>query len=131
MTQLVRAMSEQGATATPSPPAVAIERPVTDQGPTPQPQAQAAPASAPASPPAPTPDLTEEVMRAVAQQIESYLRANGRDLQFSVDQESGRTVVTVRDSSTGEVIRQIPDAEALRIAQSLGKQPGTLLDVLI
>lgn len=70
-------------------------------------------------------------MRAVARQIESYLRANGRDLQFSVDQESGRTVVTVRDRSTGEVIRQIPDAEALRIAQSIGKQPGALLDISI
>jgi flagellar protein FlaG len=72
-----------------------------------------------------------ETMRAVAKQIETYLKANGRDLQFSVDEESGRTVVTVRNSSTGEVIRQIPDAEALRIAQSLGNQPGTLLDILI
>jgi flagellar protein FlaG len=72
-----------------------------------------------------------ETMRAVAKQIETYLKANGRDLQFSVDEESGRTVVTVRNSATGEVIRQIPDAEALRIAQSLGQHPGTLLDVLI
>jgi flagellar protein FlaG len=70
-------------------------------------------------------------MKAVAHQIESYLKANGRDLQFSVDQETGRTVVTVRDSSTGEVIRQIPDVEAIRIAQSLGAHPGTLLDVTI
>ncbi len=73
-----------------------------------------------------------ETMRAVAKQIESYLKANGRDLQFSVDEESGRTVVTgAATPSTGEVIRQIPDAEALRIAQSLGNQPGTLLDILI
>jgi len=101
------------------------------------PEKTAAPVSQPAVPnvpaptPAPAPDLGEEVMRAVAKQIESYLKANGRDLQFSVDQETGRTVVTVRDSSTGEIIRQIPDVEALRIAQSLGNQPGTLLNVLI
>ena len=71
------------------------------------------------------------MMRSVARQIESYLKANGRNLQFSVDQETGRTVVTVRDSSTGEIIRQIPDAEALRIAQSLDNQLGTLLNVVI
>ena len=70
-------------------------------------------------------------MRAVAKQIESYLKANGRDLQFSVDQATGRTVITVRDSSTGEVVRQIPDAEALRIAQALGNQPNALIDVSI
>ena len=127
MTQLVRALSEQGATATPSPSAVAFERVVAERAPAPP--AQHPVPSNPA--PAPAPDLTEEVMRAVAKQIESYLKANGRDLQFSVDQETGRTVVTVRDSSTGEVIRQIPDVEALRIAQSLGPHPGTLLDVLI
>jgi flagellar protein FlaG len=121
-------LSEQGATATPSPPAVAIERAVAEKNPAPHVQAPSVPA-APA--PAPTPDLTEEIMRAVARQIESYLKANGRDLQFSVDQETGRTVVTVRDKSPGEVSRQIPDAEALRIAQSLGNQPGTILDVLI
>ena len=128
MTQLVRALSEQGATATPSPPAVAFERAVSEKSPAPP--AQYVP-SAPAPAPAPAPDLNDEVMRAVAKQIESYLRANGRDLQFSVDQETGRTVVTVRDSSTGEVIRQIPDAEALRIAQALGNQPNALIDVSI
>ena len=128
MTQLVRALSEQGATATPSPPAVASERVVAEKAAAP---AQHAVPSAPTPAPAPAPDLTEEIMKAVAKQIESYLRANGRDLQFSVDQETGRTVVTVRDSSTGEIIRQIPDVEALRIAQSLGSQPGTLLNVLI
>lgn len=127
MTQLVRALSEQGATVT-SPSAVAFERGVAEKAP-------ARPAHHPVPstpvPQAPAPDLTEEVMKAVAKQIESYLKANGRDLQFSVDHDTGRTVVTVRDSATGEVIRQIPDAEALRIAQSLGGQPSTLLDVTI
>jgi len=125
-------LSEQGATATPSPPAVASEKAIAEKTSAPALTKNPVPSPAASSPaPAPTPDISEEVMRAVAKQIESYLKANGRDLQFSIDQESGRTVVTVRDSSTGEVIRQIPDAEALRIAQSLGKQPGTLLDVLI
>ena len=128
MTQLVRALSEQGATATPSPSAVAFERAAADAR-TPTPPAQHVVQSTPA--PAPATDLTAEAMRAVARQIESYLKANGRELQFSVDAETGRTVVTVRDPSTGEVIRQIPDAEALRIAQALGQQPNALIDISI
>jgi flagellar protein FlaG len=127
VTQLVRALSTQEATATPSPSAVAFERAVAEKAP-------ASPAQHPVQSthaPPPAADVTEEVLKQVAKQIESYLKANGRDLQFSVDQETGRTVVTVRDSSTGEVIRQIPDVEALRIAQSLGQHPGTLLDVTI
>lgn len=123
MTQLVRALSEQAPAASPSAPVVVSEQAVTEKS--------AVAAHSVQTAPTPGPDITEEVMRAVARQIESYLRANGRDLQFSVDQESGRTVVTVRDRSTGEVIRQIPDAEALRIAQSIGKQPGALLDISI
>jgi flagellar protein FlaG len=36
-----------------------------------------------------------------------------------VDEGSGRVVVSVRDRSTGELIRQIPSEAALRIAQGL------------
>jgi flagellar protein FlaG len=73
----------------------------------------------------------QETMEKVAAQLESYLRSVGRSLQFSIDSESGRTVVSVRDSSTGEIIRQIPDAEAMRLAQSLGSQPNSLIDLLV
>jgi flagellar protein FlaG len=131
LTQLVRALSEQGATAT-SPPVVALERGVAARASasTTQHPVQSTSVVQPTQPAA-APDLGIDALKAVAQQIESYLKANGRDLRFSVDQDTGRTVVTVRNSSTGEVIRQIPDAEALRIAQSLGNQPNALIDVSI
>ncbi len=72
-----------------------------------------------------------DAMKAAAAQIESYLKSNGRELSFSVDEATGHTVITVRDSASGEVIRQIPNAEALRLAQSLGKQPNVLVDISI
>jgi flagellar protein FlaG len=118
-------MSEQVATVT-SPPAVAFEHAVTDKA---APSTQHVTYTAPAAPPPPDPG--EAVMKAVAAQIESYLKANGRDLQFSVDNETGQTVVTVRDRSTGEVIRQIPNAEALRISQMLDQHPSVLIDISI
>ncbi len=51
-------------------------------------------------------------MKAAAEQIESYLKSVGRDLQFSIDQDTGETVITVRDSSTGEIVRQIPQSRS-------------------
>jgi flagellar protein FlaG len=72
----------------------------------------------------------EETTAAVAQQLESYLRSVGRSVQFSIDSASGETVVSVRDAATGEVIRQIPSEEALRLARTLGTQNQSLVDVL-
>jgi flagellar protein FlaG len=65
----------------------------------------------------PAPSATE--VKAAARQIEAYMRTLGRSLEFRVDDATGRTVVTVRDSSTGDVVRQIPTEQVLRIAESL------------
>jgi flagellar protein FlaG len=55
----------------------------------------------------------------VAAQLDRYVKSSSRDLDFRVDQTSGRVVVSVLDKETGELIRQIPDEVALRIAQRL------------
>ena len=131
MTQLIRALSEQVATVTPSPPAVAIERAAADRAPA-QPAAHVdetvvtAPGAA-----APVPQAMLDAMRAAAEQIDSYLKSTGRELRFSVDEATGETVVTVRDSVSGDVIRQIPNAEALRLAHALGNQPNVLIDISV
>ena len=70
-------------------------------------------------------------MKAAAEQIEAYLKSSGRELEFRVNEDTGRTVITVRDSATGEVIRQIPNDEALRLARLLGDHPSTLVDISI
>ena len=50
------------------------------------------------------------------------------DLQFTVHEDSGRIMVTVRDQSTGEVIREIPPAEILDLAARFGEMVGLLFD---
>jgi len=77
--------------------------------------------------PAEKPVQAPDAARAVARQIEAYLRSNGRSVEFSVDADSGRTIVSVRDKETGELIRQIPGDEVLRIAQAM-KELTSLLD---
>ena len=61
---------------------------------------------------------TEQVESAVSR-ISDYVQNFQRDLQFSVDQDSGRSVIKVIDSETNQVIRQIPSEETLRIAEQL------------
>jgi uncharacterized FlaG/YvyC family protein len=46
---------------------------------------------------------------------------------FSVDSELGRPVVRVVDSTTHEVIRQIPNEVALRLARNLNNLQDQML----
>ncbi|AUH49683.1 flagellar biosynthesis protein FlaG [Chromobacterium sp. ATCC 53434] len=52
---------------------------------------------------------------------------NNSSLQFSVDKDTGSTVVKVVDKDNNKVIRQIPSEEALRIAKAIGDFKGLLL----
>ena len=58
-----------------------------------------------------------KTIERVAQDLDSYMKSVGRSIEFKVDKASGRTVITVRDSHTGELIRQIPSEEVLRLAR--------------
>lgn len=42
-------------------------------------------------------------------------------IQFALDEKSGRMVFYMKDGSTGEVIRQIPDAGLLKISQHVSE----------
>ncbi|MEM7219901.1 MAG: flagellar protein FlaG [Pseudomonadota bacterium] len=67
----------------------------------------------------------------VAESLTELARNLNRDLRFSVDDASGRTVVTVVDGETQEVIRQIPSEQALRLAERLGSEDGDALAGLL
>jgi len=51
--------------------------------------------------------------------IKDFVQTIRRDLNFDLDDSSGKMVVKVTDRSTGEVVRQIPTEEALRLAENL------------
>ena len=56
-------------------------------------------------------------IEAVARQLESFMKRVSRSLEFHVDDASGRMVCSVRDAQTGDLIRQIPNEEVLRLAE--------------
>jgi|SRR5690554_3868048 len=65
----------------------------------------------------------EEALESVRQ----VLTPVARNLLFSLDEESGETVIKVVDSTTNEVIRQIPSEEILAISKALDTLQGLLL----
>lgn len=58
--------------------------------------------------------------------IQNFVQNIRRDLNFSLDDSSGRVVVKVTDSVSGEVIRQLPSEEALRLAERLDEARSLL-----
>ncbi|WP_061241434.1 flagellar protein FlaG [Ectopseudomonas composti] len=62
----------------------------------------------------------EDVEDAVAT-IQEFVQSVRRNINFAVDDGSGRVVVKVTDSGSGDVIRQIPSEEALKLAENLSE----------
>ncbi len=63
----------------------------------------------------------------VAERLNDFVQSSQRSLRFRVDDPSGRTVITVLDANTDEVIREIPSEEALRLAERLDRLDGSLV----
>jgi len=72
---------------------------------------------------------TLDVAKAI-ERINELSRGSRRDLRFRVDESSGRTIITVINAVTKEIVRQIPPEELLAIAQTL-EQGGGLIDTLV
>lgn len=59
--------------------------------------------------------------------VNDFVGLVNKSLHFSVDDDTGKTVVKVIDSGTKELIRQIPSEEMLAIAKALDGIKGLLL----
>ena len=62
----------------------------------------------------------EQVLAAV-EEMQNFVQAAQHDIQFQLDDDSGRMVVKVTEAASGDVIRQIPSEEALRLAENLSE----------
>jgi len=61
-------------------------------------------------------------------EINSHFQASHREIQFAVDDDSGRTVIKVMDLDTKEMIRQIPSEEVLKFARML--EEGAVVELI-
>ncbi|HUL13931.1 MAG TPA: flagellar protein FlaG [Methylococcaceae bacterium] len=58
--------------------------------------------------------------------MNDFLQRVRRTLQFSMDEDSGKIVVQIKDQETDQVIRQIPPEFMLKLAEQMDKFKGLL-----
>jgi len=64
---------------------------------------------------------------AATRKVEELFQTVRRNLEFREDPSSGRLVVSVIDAESGEIIRQIPPEQMIRMAEHLEQMNGLLL----
>jgi len=75
--------------------------------------------------------IREELNEAVSR-LNDFVQSVQRDLEFDVNDDTGQTVVRVIDQQTDEVVRQIPDDLALKLAENLQQdEPLSLLNIKV
>jgi flagellar protein FlaG len=73
------------------------------------------------------PQETRRTLEEATEHLNQQMRRNSRDLSFSVDDVANKVVLTVKNKE-GEVVRQIPNEVALRVAHNLDNMKGLMQD---
>ncbi len=68
-----------------------------------------------------TPEPQTVPLETAVSQLNDYVQTVNRSLEFSIDEDSGQTVVRVFNRDTEELIRQLPAEHTLKLAASLEK----------
>lgn len=71
--------------------------------------------------------VTPEKISVAVSKLNDYVQAIRRELKFSIDENSGRTVITVLDAQTKEIIRQIPPEEVVLLSKNLEKKDSAIM----
>ena len=67
-------------------------------------------------------------LNQVTGDMNKHVQSLKRDLHFSVDEETGETIIRVVDSESQKTIRTIPSDEFLSLTQKLNQTVGTLFN---
>jgi flagellar protein FlaG len=70
---------------------------------------------------------SREVVAKAAADIQQFVQSMGRNLSFSVDETTGYNVVRVINPNTGELVRQLPSEELLKIARDFQRLNNVLV----
>lgn len=73
--------------------------------------------------------LTDASLHQTVKKLSTFSANLARNLQFRVDEEADRTVVTVVNTETKEVVRQIPNEEVLALARNLEAETSAILSI--
>ena len=74
---------------------------------------------------------SSQQLEQAAEKLNKQVQSLKRDLHFSVDDETGETVIRVVDSASKELIRTIPSEEFVSIQQKFNQSIGVLLNASV
>ncbi len=77
------------------------------------------------------PKINPAEVKQAALDINEALKSLNDHLQFSVDSSTNSTVVRLIDGDTGEVLRQIPPEEVLRLRAYYSEHHGLLVNTAV
>jgi flagellar protein FlaG len=66
-------------------------------------------------------------MQELVGNLSDMMSVMRKGLAFKVDESSGKNIVSVMDVESGDIIRQIPNEEALKLAEKLSEVTGLLM----
>jgi flagellar protein FlaG len=72
-----------------------------------------------------------ENLESTVNQLNDIAQSIQRDLKFSVDESSGQTIISVVDTQSQEVIRQIPPDYVLNVRENIESLKGILFSAEI
>jgi flagellar protein FlaG len=78
-------------------------------------------------------NFAAQSIETAVSQISDFVQASNRQLNFSIDEGSSKQVVQVTDAASGDLIRQIPSEEVLKLSerlQDLQTEVGTAVGLL-
>lgn len=71
------------------------------------------------APSQPTPAQAAASLQESVDRINTRLASSNRVLQLRVDAETGITIAEIKNSTTGQILRQIPGADVVHLAEML------------
>jgi flagellar protein FlaG len=72
--------------------------------------------------------MQSEELKGAVDAINAFLKPVSSSIEFSIDEDSGKTIVKLMDKETNTVLRQYPTREALAIAKDIDKFQGMLVN---
>lgn len=66
-------------------------------------------------------EASKQKIEDTVKELNSFVQNIQRGIQFSVHEETGRSIVTITDKDTGEEIRKFPSEEVLAIAAQISE----------
>ncbi|MFP3927525.1 MAG: flagellar protein FlaG [Desulfobacteraceae bacterium] len=73
-----------------------------------------------------SPQVEESKIEKIADAMDNYVKSIQRDLDIEVHKDTGELIVKVISRESGEVIREIPSEELLKLAAKMEEMAGVL-----